>query len=68
MYAIKGICANALPRPWRVIVSDYQSALKAWQTGPQRARRRRGVPEAFRIRPPSRKVPEHIAALDRVPG
>jgi hypothetical protein len=45
-------------------MSDYQTALKAWQTG--RNTPGEGMPEAFRIRPALKRNPEHLAALDRV--
>jgi nitrate reductase delta subunit len=47
-------------------VSDYQSALKAWQTGRNAPGDGGAMPEAFRIRPAFKKSPEHSAALDRV--
>ncbi|MCC6887628.1 MAG: hypothetical protein IT536_03755 [Hyphomicrobiales bacterium] len=44
-------------------MSDYESALKAWQSGRSEA----GVmPEGFRIRPALKRSPEHVAALERV--
>ena len=45
-------------------MSDYYTALKAWQNG--RNAPGEGMPEAFRIRPALKKSPEEIAALERV--
>ncbi len=45
-------------------MSDYYTALKAWQNG--RNAPGEGMPEAFRIRPALKKSPEQIAALERV--
>jgi hypothetical protein len=45
-------------------VSDYHSAMKAWQSG--RNAPGEGMPEAFRIRPAFKKSPEQVAALERV--
>jgi nitrate reductase delta subunit len=45
-------------------MSDYQTALKAWQSG--RNAPGEGIPESFRIRPLLKKSPAQIAALDRV--
>jgi len=42
--------------------SDYQRALRAWQSGRNGA----GMPEAFRIGPALKPDPAHTAALERV--
>src|SRR5262245_44577417 len=47
-------------------VSDYQTALKAWQTG--RNAPGEAMPEAFRIGPALKRDPAHSAALERVRG
>jgi nitrate reductase delta subunit len=47
-------------------VSEYSSALEAWQAGRTSASGSGAMPEAFRITPVLRKPPEHVAALDRV--
>ena len=46
-------------------MSDYQTALKAWQSGRNNAPGE-GMPEAFRIKPMLKRPPEQVAALDRV--
>jgi nitrate reductase delta subunit len=48
----------------RPTVSDYQTAMRAWQAG--RNAPGEGMPESFRIRPLLRRSPEHVAALDRI--
>ena len=45
-------------------LSDYYTALRAWQSG--RNAPGEGMPEAFRIRPAFKKSPEQVAALERV--
>jgi hypothetical protein len=45
-------------------VSDYQTALKAWQSG--RNAPGEGMPEAFRIGPALKRDPAHVAAIERV--
>jgi len=45
-------------------VSDYQTALKAWQSG--RNAPGEPMPEAFRIGPALKRDPAHAAALERV--
>jgi hypothetical protein len=45
-------------------VSDYYTALKAWQTG--RNTPDEGMPEGFRIKPALKRSPEHVAALAQV--
>src|SRR5262245_65779707 len=56
----------ALTRPTRTQgrqrLSEYQRALKAWQSG----RNGTAMPEAFRIGPALKPDPERTAALDRV--
>jgi hypothetical protein len=58
MYA--RVAANTTQVP----VSDYDSAMKAWQSG--RNAPGEGMPEAFRIRPMLKRPPEQVAALERV--
>jgi len=45
-------------------MSDYYTALKAWQSG--RNAPGEAMPEGFRIRPALKRSPEHVAALERV--
>lgn len=45
-------------------MSDYYSALKAWQGG--RNAPGEAMPEGFRIRPALKRSPAHVAALERV--
>ena len=45
-------------------MSDYQSALKAWQAGRNAPGER--MPEAFRIGPALNRDPAHAAAVERV--
>jgi hypothetical protein len=45
-------------------MSDYHTALKAWQTG--RNAPGESMPEGFRIKPALKRSPEHVAALERV--
>ena len=45
-------------------VSDYQTALKAWQSG--RNAPGEPMPEAFRIGPALKRDPAHAAALEQV--
>jgi len=47
-------------------VSDYQTALKAWQSG--RNAPGEPMPEAFRIGPALKRDPAHTAAIERVRG
>jgi nitrate reductase delta subunit len=47
-------------------VSDYQTALKAWQTG--RNAPGEPMPESFRIGPALKRDPAQTAALERVRG
>jgi hypothetical protein len=65
--------SQAVAAIWVRALSDYQTALKAWQSGqnaPEGGGRAGagggGMPEAFRIRPAFKKSPEHTAALDRL--
>ncbi len=48
----------------RVLLSEYQRALQAWQSG----RNATTMPESFRIGPALKADPEHTAALERVRG
>lgn len=45
-------------------MSDYYTALKAWQSG--RNEPGTAMPEGFRIKPALKRPPEHVAALARV--
>ena len=47
-------------------MSDYYTALKAWQTGRNDPAETGGMPEGFRIRPALKRSPEHVAALAQV--
>jgi len=47
-------------------VSDYYTALKAWQNGRNEAGDTGTMPEGFRIRPALKRSPEHVAALEQV--
>jgi hypothetical protein len=47
-------------------VSDYYTALKAWQSGRNEAGDTGAMPEGFRIRPALKRSPEHVAALEQV--
>jgi hypothetical protein len=47
-------------------MSEYQAALKAWQSGRSAPGDGGPMPEAFRIGPAFRNDPGHTAALDRV--
>jgi nitrate reductase delta subunit len=47
-------------------VSDYQTALKAWQAGRNAPDPGGAMPEAFRMRPVLRRSAEHVAALERL--
>jgi hypothetical protein len=47
-------------------MSDYYTALKAWQTGRNEPGAAGAMPEGFRIGPALKRSPEHVAALERV--
>jgi hypothetical protein len=47
-------------------MSDYYTALKAWQSGRNETGGAGGMPEGFRIRPALKRSPEHVAALEKV--
>ena len=47
-------------------LSEYQRAIKAWQSGSSTAGE--PVPEAFRITPVLKRSPDHVAALEAVRG
>ena len=47
-------------------MSDYYTALKAWQTGRNDPGEAGAMPEGFRIRPALKRSPEHVAALEQV--
>ena len=47
-------------------MSDYYTALKAWQTGRNDPDDTGAMPEGFRIRPALKRSPEHVAALATV--
>jgi hypothetical protein len=47
-------------------MSDYYTALKAWQAGRNEPGGAGSMPEGFRIRPALKRSPEHVAALERV--
>jgi nitrate reductase delta subunit len=45
-------------------MSDYYTALRAWQSGQNAPGE--AMPESFRIRPALKRSPEHVAALAQV--
>ena len=47
-------------------MSDYRTALEAWQAGRNSPAGSGAMPEAFRITPAFKKSPAHSAALERV--
>ncbi|MEA2903628.1 MAG: hypothetical protein QOI12_1015 [Alphaproteobacteria bacterium] len=47
-------------------VSEYESAIQAWQAGPAASGEGAAMPESFRIPHSFKKSPQHVAALDRV--
>jgi nitrate reductase delta subunit len=47
-------------------MSDYYTALKAWQAGRNDPGATGTMPEGFRIRPALKRSPEHVAALEQV--
>ena len=47
-------------------MSDYRTAIEAWQAARASVAGSGAMPEAFRITPAFRKPPAHVAALERV--
>ena len=55
---------DARPDVMYAAMSDYYTALKAWQSGQNAPGD--NMPEGFRIRPALKRSPEHVAALGQV--
>jgi nitrate reductase delta subunit len=49
-------------------MTDYYSALKAWQSGRNDPGDAGAMPEGFRIRPALKRSAAHVAALEQVRG